>query len=108
MGLELFPPEPERDFSWEELGDPTGPQRHGQDDSTSMAWRIVATLLFVTGLVLCAAAFLDDRWYLWVVMLVPLAIVGMMASHALTNMVRDGELDPVEPAWGARSKSPSL
>lgn len=94
MGPEF--PLPERTFSWEELGGQRDAERPSQ--AGSVAWRIVAALMFVNGLALSAYAFRDGYWWLWVAMAASFVIVGAMASRAVSNMIRDGELDPAAPA----------
>jgi hypothetical protein len=91
MGHEFLPPE--WSVSWDELGDQAGAADHAHPES--LAWRIVAALAFVNGLVLSAYAFQDGYWWLWVSALVAFAIVGAMASRAVSNMIREGEIDPM-------------
>lgn len=104
MGPEL--PPPPRVFPPDEFDDWLDPELPARSDPTSAIWRLFATLLFVDSLVFCAYAVKEHHWWLWVGMLVPLAVVLAMAAQAVRNMERSGELGASERAWNAYPNQP--
>ena len=77
-------------------------------------WWCVGGLLFLVGLVSSAYAFQYHHWWLWLVMLTPLAIAGVMASRAVERAdrlrARAIELERLENAWLAHMehRSPTM
>lgn len=97
---------PPQALSLDEFDERIDPEWSAAGDPTSAIWRLVATLLFVDALVFCAYAVAEHHWWLWVGMLVPLAIVFAMAARAVHNMDRDGELAASERTWNAYQNLP--
>lgn len=87
MGCES--PAPGQPASREGFRARTEPEQSARRSSWLPFWWIVATLLFVTGLIFCAYAFEDHRMWLWLGAITAFAIVGMMASRAMTDADRD-------------------
>ena len=58
-------------------------------------------LLFGVGLVCCAFALQGGRWWMWLCMLVPLGVVGVMAARAVERADRRrGQPSwPMHDAW---------
>jgi hypothetical protein len=96
---------PESADSWGEFHALIDMERDARENAGSASWRIVAALLFVTGLVLLAYAFQGGRPWLFLCALPPLAVVGVMASRALEHAERDAQraeqLELLERAWQA-------
>ncbi len=108
------PPPPESADSWGEFHALIEWERAERENSGSPWWRVLAALLFVTGLVFIAYAFQGGRPWLFPCALAPLAIVGVMATRAIDRAERDAEraaqLDLMERAWAAHLErgSPTL
>ena len=66
-------------------------------------WWGVAGLLFGIALICCAYAFQGGHWWLWLGMLAPLGVVGMMAARAVERAdrkrARAAELARLQDAW---------
>lgn len=103
MGREL--PPPERADSWGEFHALIERERAAQGGQWSPLWRSLAAVLFVVGLLFCAYGFQSGHWWLWVGMVVSLAVVVAMASRAMSNAERDSDraaqLDRMEQEWQA-------
>jgi hypothetical protein len=98
-------PPPESADSWGEFHALIDMERDARQNAGSVLWRIIAALLFVTGLVFLAYALEGGRPWLFLCAMPPLAVVGVMASRALEHAERDAEravqLDLLERAWQA-------
>jgi len=96
---------PESADSWGEFHALIDMERDARENEGSALWRIAATLLFVTGLVLLAYALQGGRPWLFPCALAPLAAVGVMASRALEHAERAArraaQLELLERAWQA-------
>jgi peptidoglycan/LPS O-acetylase OafA/YrhL len=105
-----FPP-PEQATSWDEFHDRIDWEWYARTRRGSLwnpLWMTIGALLFVAALVLCAYATEGGHWWLWLVMLAPLAIVGVMVARVLDKAERNGErlveLDLLERAWAERAE----
>lgn len=57
----------------------------------SAAWRSVAALLFVAGLLFIGYALTDSRWWMWLCSLAAFAVFFAMAARAKSNLDREGQ-----------------
>jgi hypothetical protein len=101
MGRE-FPPAEEAD-SWGEFHARLEFEAADLGQPLIPLWWSIAGLLFGIGLVCCAYALQGGHWWLWLCMLVPLGIVGVMAARAVDRAdrerVRRAELARLHDAW---------
>jgi hypothetical protein len=101
MGREFQPPE--QADSWGEFHARLELEYAAAGNSSAGLWWALAGLLFGVGLVSSAYALSEHHWWLWLAMLTPLAIVGVMAVRALDRADRAREraveLHRLEDAW---------
>ena len=101
MGREFQPPE--QADSWGEFHARLEQEMTTSQSSWSGLWWSVAGLLFGVGLISCAYAVQEHHWWLWLAMLTPLAIDGVMAARAVDRAdrarARAIELNRMESAW---------
>jgi hypothetical protein len=101
MGRDFQPPE--QADSWGEFHARLEWERTAAGNGWTGLWWAVAGLLFGVGLISSAYALQYHHWWLWVAMLTPLAIVGVMAVRAADRAdrarERAGELNRLEDAW---------
>jgi hypothetical protein len=104
MGRSAVPaPRPEDADSWGEFHARLEIEAAGRVDPLRAVWWTIAGLLFATALISCAYAFQDHHWWLWLCVLAPLGIVGVMASRAVDRAdrarARAAELGRLQDAW---------
>jgi peptidoglycan/LPS O-acetylase OafA/YrhL len=103
MGRDL--PPPGYADSWGEFHARMEQERAALSGRWSPLWRSAAAVLCVVGLLFCAYGLQDGHWWLWVGMIVSLAIVATMASRAMSNAERNSdraaELHYMEQEWQA-------
>jgi hypothetical protein len=87
MGRES--PPPDQAASRERFHARTEPDQAARRSPWLPFWWIVATLLFVTGLIFCGYAFEAHRAQLWLGAITAFAIVGTMVSRAMTDADRE-------------------
>lgn len=104
MGRDL--PPPEQAESWDEFHDRIDWEWYDRMSRRSLwnpFWMTIGALLFVGALITCTYAVQGGHWWLWLVMLTPLVIGGVMAARVLDKAERDGkrlsELELLERAW---------
>lgn len=101
VGREFLPPE--QADSWGEFHARLEDEVARRDGRLTPLWYTVAGLLFGTGLISCAYATQDRQWWLWLCMLAPLAVAGVMAVRAVERADRDRaraiELGRLQDAW---------
>jgi hypothetical protein len=101
MGRDFQPPE--QADSWGEFHARLEWERTAAGSGWTGLWWAVAGLLFGVGLISSAYAFQYHHWWLWVAMLTPLAIVGVMTARAVDRAdrarERADELNRLEDAW---------
>jgi hypothetical protein len=101
MGRDFQPPE--QADSWGEFHARLEWERTAVGSGWTGLWWAVAGLLFGVGLISSAYAFQYHHWWLWVAMLTPLAIVGVMTARAVDRAdrarERADELNRLEDAW---------
>lgn len=88
-----------RAIAFDEFDERRDPEWAASQDSTSLIWRLAATVLFVDGMIFCAWAVAEHHWWLWAGMLVQLTVVVVMAARAVHTMERDGEIPGNERAY---------
>jgi hypothetical protein len=101
MGREFLPPE-EAD-SWGEFHARLEFEAADPGPLLLPVWWTAGGLLFGVGLVCCAFALQGGRWWMWLCMLVPLGVVGVMAARAVERAdrrrARAAELARMHDAW---------
>lgn len=101
MGREFLPPE-EAD-SWGEFHARLESESADVGHPLMPLWWIAGGLLFGIGLVCSGFALQGGRWWMWLCMLVPLGIVGVMAARAVERADRQrgrrAELGQLHDAW---------
>ncbi len=94
---------PEQADSWGEFRARLELERAASVSPWSGPERTVATLLFFVGLIASGYALTEHHWWLWLVMLTPLAIAGVLAARAVDRAdhirERAAELNQFENAW---------
>ena len=112
MSREFQPPE--QADSWGEFHARIERESTAAGSCPSGLWWGVAGLLFGVALVVSTYALKGGHWWLWLAMLTPLAIVGVMAARAVDRMdrahARAIELNRLESAWLAHMErgSPTM
>lgn len=94
---------PEDADSWGEFRARLEFERTAGQSLWTPAWWAIAGLLFAAGLLSCAYAISDHRWWLWLVMLACLGFVLVLAvrgaEYADKERERASELLKLEDAW---------
>src|ERR1700758_4563789 len=103
MAMSRSVPPPEDADSWGEFNARLEFEAAALGDPQMPLWWSVGGLLFGVALICCAYAFQGGHWWLWLCMLAPLGVSGVLATRAVERADRQrahaAEVARLRDAW---------